>query len=157
MSKVKNAVTFSAIFTKVIIGIAAAALVACIVLLSVKCAKQNKAEYYECEKYEWQYVNGTTPQVLDRLADYEYYRIYLNKDNTFTIKYIAKSDDVEREEKGTYTKKGSTYTLKYDSMPTQDLSDTIEYHLENGKLVREDRAVAPSGINYTIVQVFSGK
>lgn len=157
MSKVKNAITFSAIFTKVIIGIAAAALVACIVILCVKCAKQKKADYYECEQYEWHYINGTTPQVINRLDDYEMYRLYLNDDNTFTIKYIAKSDDVEREEGGTYTKKGDTYTLKYSSMPTQELSDTVEYHLEDGKLIRSDRALSPSGTNYTIIQVFSGK
>ena len=157
MSKTKSAITFSVVFTKVVIGIAALALVACITILCVKCAKKNKAEYYECEKYEWHYVNGSTPMIHDCMDGYEYYRLYLNDDKTFTIKFLSKSDDVAREEGGTYTKKGSTYTLTYNSMPTQDLASSFELHIEDGKLVREDRALSASGINYTVIQVFTGK
>ena len=158
MSKAKTALTFSSIFTKIVIGVAAIALIACITILTVKCAKKNeKKEYYECTRYDWSYVSGSTPTTLDRLQDYEYYRLYLNSDNTFTIKYIAKSDETERSEGGTYVKKGNTYTLKYSSLPTQDIVSEpyeIVYHMEDGKLVREDRALAPNGTNYTIVQVF---
>ena len=156
MSKTKTAITFTSIFTKIVIGIAAVALVACIVVLSVKCANNKaKKDYYECESYQWMYVNGTTPMTINRLEDYEYYRLYLNSDDTFTIKYVVKEDDTERSEGGTYVKSGSTYTLTYRSTPTQELSTVVKYTLEDGKLVREDLAKSPSGIQYTIVQVFS--
>ena len=121
------------------------------------CLENNKAkkDYYECESYQWMYVNGTTPMTINRLEDYEYYRLYLNSDDTFTIKYVVKEDDTERSEGGTYVKSGSTYTLTYRSTPTQELSTVVKYTLEDGKLVREDLAKSPSGIQYTIVQVFS--
>ena len=156
MSKTKTAITFTSVFTKIVIGIAAVALVVCIVLLSTKCAKNRaKKDYYECESYQWMYVNGTTPMTINRLEDYEYYRLYLNSDDTFTIKYVLKEDDTERSEGGTYVKSGSTYTLTYRSTPTQELSNVVKYTLEDGKLIREDLAKSPNGIQYTMVQVFS--
>ena len=156
MSKTKTTITFTSVFTKIVIGIAAVALVVCIVLLSTKCAKnRTKKDYYECESYQWMYVNGTTPMTINRLEDYEYYRLYLNSDDTFTIKYVLKEDDTERSEGGTYVKSGSTYTLTYRSTPTQELSTVVKYTLEDGKLIREDLAKSPNGIQYTIVQVFS--
>ena len=113
MSKTKTAVTFASVFTKVIIGIAAVALIACIIILTTKCAKTSKKDYYECTKYEWHYVNGTNPGVINQLEQYEYYRLYLNSDKTFTIKYVLAGDTTERSEVGTYVKEGTTYTLKY--------------------------------------------
>ena len=154
MSKAKHAITFSSIFTKIIIGIAACALVACIVILIVKCPKNSKNDYYECERFEWHYVNGTTPGYINLLENYEYYRLYLNKDNTFTVKYKAKSDNVERSEGGTFEKNGDKYVLTYSSVPTQDLSQTVTYNLEDGALVRSELAKSASGINYTVVQYF---
>lgn len=155
MSKVKSAITFSSVFTKIIIGIAALALVACIVILITKCPKNAKKEYYDCQQYEWHYVNGTTPSVINQLEAYDYYRLYLKDDKTFEIKYMVKNDDKERSEGGTYVKSGNTYTLTYSGTPTQDLATTITFTVEDGKLIRSDRALAPTGVNYTIVQVFS--
>lgn len=156
MANKEKAITFTAVFTKIIIAIAAIALVTCITIVIVKHAgKKAKKDYYECEKYEWLYMSGTNPNTLNRLEDYEYYRLYLNSDDTFTVKFMAKSDEVERSEGGTYVKDGSKYTLTYSKTPSQDLSSTVVYNLEDGKLVREDRAIAPNGTNYTIVQVFT--
>ena len=157
MSKAKATVTFSSIFTKIIIGVAALALVACIVILSVKCAKNKEKDYYECTRYQWHYVSGNTPDYVDLLEQYEYYRLYLNKDNTFTIKYMAKSDSVERSEGGTYVKSGAKYVLTYSSTPTQDLSNVVTYEIEDGNLTRSEQALAATGIYYTVIQVFSKK
>ena len=154
MSKTKTAITFTSVFTKIIFAIVALALIACLVFFISKCAKNSKKDYYECTKYEITYEVGTNPKPEDRLASFDYYRLYLNNDNSFTIKYRMKEDDTERIETGTYVKSGSEYTLTYNGTPVQEYASVVHYKLVNGKLTRNEHTETTTGVHCDIVQEF---
>ena len=157
MSKTKSTVTFTSVFTKIIIAIAVVALITVLVVVIVKNSKKGKLEYYDCLKYEITYAVGTNPQPDNRLDFYEYYRLYLNDDKTFTIKYVLKEDDTEQIESGTYVKNNDEYTLTYNGVPVQDYSQVIHLTIKNGNLVRNEHTHTNTNIDCDIVQEFSNK
>lgn len=154
MSKTKTAITFTSVFTKIIFAIVGLAIIVTLVFLITKCANNSKKDYYECTKYEITYEVGTNPQPEDRLSSFDYYRLYLNSDKTFTIKYCMKEDDTERIETGTYEKNGNEYTLTYNGTPIQEYLSVVHYKLENGKLTRNEQGKTTTSVNCKIVQEF---
>lgn len=157
MSKTKTTVTFTSIFTKILLAIAIVAVITVLVVVIVRNSKKSKLDYYECVKYEITYAVGTNPQPDNRLESYEYYRLYLNDDKTFTIKYVLKEDDAEKIESGTYVKNNDEYTLTYKGTPVQDYSSVIHLTIKNGNLVRNEKTKTNTNIDCDIVQEFSNK
>lgn len=157
MSKTKTTITFTSIFTKILFTIAVIAVITILVFVIVKNSKKSKLEYYECLKYEVTYAVGTNPQPDNRLDFFEYYRLYLNDDKTFTIKYVLKEDDAEQMEGGTYEKNGDEYTLTYSGTPVQEYAKVVHLTIKNGNLVRNEKTKTNTNIECDVVQEFSNK
>ena len=84
---------------------------------------------------------------------YDFYRIFLNKDGTFELKYRIKNGTVTKTDTGTYEKTKTTLVLTYTS-PTQELDKVCTYEIKGKTLVRDELVFAPDGTRVTVKQTF---
>lgn len=99
----------------------------------------NHDRYYECEVFlDGQNISNPVPNI-DRLKNYDYYRIYLNEDNTFELHYRLQDSDYKKIEKGKYEFKNNNkkLILTYDN-PTQEMDEICTYSVEGDYLVRNE-------------------
>ena len=136
------------------IGIIAGVL-ALIIGLIITIGVLTKDEYYECTQYDWyEKVNSDNVLTAEQMKEaYDFYRIFLNKDGTFELKYRIKNGTVTKTDTGTYQKSETTLVLTYTS-PTQELDKVCTYEIKDKTLVRDELVFAPDGTRVTVKQTF---
>ena len=137
------------------IGIIAGVL-ALIIGLIITIGVLTKDEYYECTQYDWyEKVNSDNVLTAEQMKEaYDFYRIFLNKDGTFELKYRIKNGTVTKTDSGTYEKTKTTLVLTYTS-PTQELDKVCTYEIKGKTLVRDELVFAPDGTRVTVKQTFN--
>lgn len=150
----KNNVSAASIAAKIGLAIVFLALIGAIVYFASKCKIDDKP-YYECEIYQYQYKNGSTSQVMDLLDGVEYCYLYINKDDTFSLKWKRSDNENVVTEVGTFTNKKNEYTFKFTQYPQLGLQQ--EFHLTlNGKTFTGDDVFSSTlGTEYTVVAKFT--
>lgn len=115
------------------------AIIFFIVLFASLLIFSNHKHYYECEQFvDGQGIVSSSP-TTNRLKNYEFYRLYLNEDGTFSLKYRLAETKDEREETGTYKYKNkkTELVLTYKN-PTQEMDETCTYKVDGDYLVRDE-------------------
>lgn len=121
----------------------------------------NRDHYYECQ----QFMDGQNiidPSANnDRLKNYDYYRIYLHDDNTFTLEFRLIDSKNEKKETGTYKFKNNNtkLVLTYDN-PTQEMDNICTYTVDGDYLVRDEDvqfSIGDTIYYYTVKQKFKFK
>ena len=138
------------------LGIIAGVIVA-IVLFAVILVNALKDEYYECVEYSWyEKVNSSEYNYeIDQKAIYEFYRIFLNDDGTFELKFRSEGGTLIYTNSGTYEKTDTTLVLTYDgAIASQEPSKVCTYTIDGDKLIRDEIVQDPSGQFVKITQVF---
>ena len=121
----------------------------------------NRDRYYECESFlDGQNIMNPVAN-NDRLKNYDYYRIYLNDDGTFELKYRLIDNKKESVEKGTYSfKSNKTKLVLYYTNPKQEMDNTATYTVDGDYLVRDEEVEFSLGgtfYYYTVKQKFKYK
>lgn len=132
-----------------------AGVIALIIGLIITIGVLTKDEYYECTQYDWyEKVNNDNVLTAEQMKEaYDFYRIFLNKDGTFELKYRIKDGTVTKTDTGTYKKSETTLVLTYTS-PTQELDKVCTYEIKGKTLVRDELVFAPDGTRVTVKQTF---
>ena len=133
-----------------------AGVIALIIGLIIAIGVLTKDEYYECTQYDWyEKVNSDNVLTAEQMKEaYDFYRIFLNKDGTFELKYRIKDGTVTKTDTGTYEKTKTTLVLTYTS-PTQELDKVCTYEIKGKTLVRDELVFAPDGTRVTVKQTFN--
>lgn len=155
MSKTKNSISAASVAAKIGLALVLVFLLGMVIYFATKCEVAPKQAYYECEIYQYHYVNGTTPKQMDMLDGVEYCHLYVNDDDTFSLKWKYVNSENVITEVGTYTKKGKEYTFKYSGFPQLGLQQ--EFHLTlNGKTFEgNEQFESTTKTIYTVVSKFS--
>ena len=97
-------------------------VVAFLILLVIIIGVATKDKFYECVQYDWyEKVNTQEIKTQDGMKeDYEFYRLFLESDGTFELKYRLKNGTITYTDQGTYKKTKTTLILTYSS-PSQEL------------------------------------
>lgn len=144
MSKNLKTVNKNHYFVLSAIVILVAALIFFIVL-------SNRDRYYECETY-MDGQNTIAPVAnINRLEGFDYYRLYLHEDGTFTLRYRLVQSKTEREETGTYKFKldKTKLVLTYNNeQPATEIAQICTYTVEDDYLIRDEEV--QTSINGTI-------
>lgn len=130
-------------------------IVAFLIGLVIVIGVATKDKYYDCVQYDWyEKVNLENVQTMDGMKnDYEFYRIFLNDDGTFELKYRLKNGTMTYVDKGTYTKTKTELVLTYSS-PTQEPNKVCTYTIDGKKLIRDEFVNAIDGTRVTVKQEF---
>lgn len=130
-------------------------VVAFLILLVIIIGVATKDKFYECVQYDWyEKVNTQEIKTQDGMKeDYEFYRLFLESDGTFELKYRLKNGTITYTDQGTYKKTKTTLILTYSS-PSQELVKVCTYTIEDDKLVRNELVDAPDGTRVRVEQIF---
>ena len=121
----------------------------------------NRNPYYECQQFmDGQNIYDPVAN-KDRLKNYDYYRIYLHDDNTFTLEYRLEDSKDKRTESGTYQFKNNNekLILTYDN-PTQEMDAICTYVVVGDYLIRDEDvqfSIGDTIYYYTVQQKFKYK
>lgn len=134
-----------------IFGAIVAGLIGLVIIISLV----TKDKYYDCVKYEWyEKVNNDQVKTMDGMnEDYEFYRIFLEDDGTFELKYRLINGTITFTDKGTYEKTDTKLVLTYSS-PSQEPYEICTYTIDGNKLIRDELVNAPDGTRVTVKQEF---
>ena len=139
------------------------AIVVLIIALVCFIVLSNRQRYYDCQTYlDGQNIYSPVANV-DRLKGFDYYRIYLNEDGTFVLKYRLVESKTEREETGTYKFKNDNtkLVLTYDKEePATELAQVCTYTVEDDYLVRDEEVyteINGTFYYYSVMQKFKYK
>ena len=84
----------------IIFGILAVVIIATVIIIA------TSEHFYECVRYDWyEKIDTSEVKTVDNMNDtYDFYRIYLEDDNTFVLKYRLKEGTMLYTANGTYEK-----------------------------------------------------
>lgn len=136
------------------LGIIAGVILA-IALFVVIFINATKEEYYECTEYSWyeKVDSNEYNHEIEQKSVYEFYRIFLEDDGTFELRFRINGGTVLTEETGTYEKTDTTLVLTYANA-SQELSKVCTYTIDGNKLIRDEVVQDATGQYVKVKQVF---
>lgn len=130
-------------------------IILCLVVLVFVLATANK--FYECTEYDWyEKFNSEEIKTSDGMGEiYDFYRLFLEDDNKFILKYRLKDGTMIYTDKGTYEKTDTQLILTYDSTnPSQELTQVCTYEIDGNTITRDELVEAPDGTRVRVKQTF---
>lgn len=138
------------------IGIIGGIFVAiCLVVLVVVLATTDK--FYECTEYDWyEKFNSEEIKTSDGMGEiYDFYRLFLEDDGKFILKYRLKDGTMIYTDKGEYEKTDTQLILTYYSTnPSQELTKVCTYEINGKTITRDELVEAPDGTRVRVKQTF---
>ena len=136
------------------LGIIAGVILA-IALFVVIFINATKEEYYECTEYSWyeKVDSNEYNYEINQKEIYEFYRIFLEDDGTFELKFREANGTRLYTDAGTYEKTDTHLILTYTSA-SQEPSKVCTYTIDGDKLIREEVVQDATGQYVKVKQVF---